>query len=334
MAYGEQIREEMKAREAQLRNFFGNVDVGLRRAGGSEGPQKWGEEERALSQALFAATASVHERLLDSIDTRGAMDALSELIKAVNLYLAARADAAASRPQAFLLRQCGAFVSKVLSVFGLAPSSSDSLGMGNDEASITTGNEKVAGVLDAFCNFRDQIRHLARSEAPQKDFLAASDAVRDDAMVELGVRLEDLSDGGSVWKVDDPAVLLEEREAKRRAAAEAAARKLKSKMDALQRDLDKYEKLMALTSASESLADKYSKFDPESGDPTHDAAGAVLEGKALDKARKDIEKARKVRAPLAKRIVEEGADFLDGIRAEIEALRAMLAATTLDANGA
>ena len=36
------------------------------------------------------------------------------------------------------------------------------------------------------------------------------------------------------------------------------------------------------------------RFDPASGEPTHDSEGAALEGKALDKARKELEKQRKV----------------------------------------
>lgn len=45
----------------------------------------------------------------------------------------------------------------------------------------------------------------------------------------------------------------------------------------------------------EALADKYSKFDPASGEPTHDKEGQALEGKALDKAKKELEKQKKVR---------------------------------------
>ena len=60
MAYGEQVREEMKAREAQLRNFFGNIDVAMRQVGGTtaQGPQKWAPEEQTLSAALTAASVS------------------------------------------------------------------------------------------------------------------------------------------------------------------------------------------------------------------------------------------------------------------------------------
>ena len=95
MAYGEQSRDEARARESQLRNFFANVDVALRRGGPEAGPQRWGPDEAALHSALSAAQAAVHARLLDSIDTRGAMDALGDVVKAVNLYLGTRKNGAA-----------------------------------------------------------------------------------------------------------------------------------------------------------------------------------------------------------------------------------------------
>lgn len=325
MAYGEQVREEMKAREAQLRNFFSNVDVAMRRATPS-GPQKWLEEEQTLAAAQQAAAATVHARLLDSIDTRGAIDAVSDLIKAVNLYLAVRQDAASPPPQALLLRQCAAFVTKTLSVFGLAPSAGDALGMGDAGSSGSGDDAKAAAVLDAFCTFRDDMRRLARAAAPHKDLLACCDAVRDGTMADLGVRLEDLPEGGSVWKKEDPAVLRAEREEKAAAAAAAVVKKVRSKADAARREVEKFEKLVALPSIPDALGDKYSRFDPATEEPTHDAAGVALEGKALDKARKDFEKAKKVRVPLDKKVAEAGPGFLDDLRKEVEALEAQLVA--------
>ncbi|KAL4522526.1 hypothetical protein Ndes2437A_g07295 [Nannochloris sp. 'desiccata'] len=294
MSYGEQIREEMKARESQLRNFFGNVNVAIRKSGGSgglsaPGPQKWYQEEQTLFTALTVAEKTVRARLMDSIDTRGAMDALSELIKAVNLYLLTRQDAAGPQPQAFLLKQSASFITKILSVFG------------------------------------DGIRAAARAGAAQGEFLTICDDVRDNAMINLGIRLEDQADGGSVWKTEDPAVLRAERDEKLTAVAAAAAKKIRSKLDATRRDLEKFEKLAALPSPQEALKEKYLKFSEETGEPTHDAEGAVLEGKALDKAKKEIEKQKKVRAPLEKRLAEDGPGFLDALKADVAGLEAKLA---------
>jgi len=56
--------------------------------------------------------------------------------------------------------------------------------------------------------------------------LALCDAIRDDVMPELGVRLEDVANGPSVWKLDDPKVLLAQREEKQRLVKENAIKKV------------------------------------------------------------------------------------------------------------
>ena len=354
MAYGQHIREEMKSKEAQLRNFFGNIDVAIRRGGGgfaAPGPQKWDEEEQTLATALKTTAATVHARLLDSIDTRGAMDALSDLIKAVNVYLAAREDPQGPEPRAFLLRQAATYVTKILSVFGITPGAGDAVGMpataeGSASAGATTGvgaeAKTTAAVLDAFCGFRDVVRGLARNGAPPRDVLSACDDVRDHAMVDLGIRLEDKADGGSVWKGEDPGVLKAERDEKAAAVAAAMKKKLKTKLEAARKELDKYEKLSVLPSVQEALKEKYSKFNESGGgggggggggEPTHDAEGNALEGKALDKAKKEFEKQKKIRAPLEKRVAEEGAGFLDGLRRDIDALQVQLEQMQVNVNG-
>lgn len=45
------------------------------------------------------------------------------------------------------------------------------------------------------------------------------------------------------------------------------------------KEKEKFEKLLALPSALDSLADKYSRFDLATGEPTHDKDGNELEGK-------------------------------------------------------
>lgn len=76
------------------------------------------------------------------------------------------------------------------------------------------------------------------------------------------------------------------------------------------------------SAAPQALSAKY-KFDA-SGNPTHDKDGNALEGKAMDKALKDIEKEKKVRAPLAKKMEEEGPDVLERMHREVAELEAEL----------
>lgn len=321
MAYGVQVQEEVKSRESQLKNFFSNVEVAMRSAPES-GSQKWLNEEIDLSQACQSAAATIHSSFLDSINTRGALDACSDLVKSTNVYISSRTGPEAPPPQPLLLRQVAALVTKTLSVMGLTPFTNDNLGL-DDYGKELGSNNKTENILDAFCCFRDQVRNLAKNGSAPKDFLQCCDCVRDDALVDIGIRLEDTSGGASVWKMDDPEVLRKERDEKLAAIAAVARKKLVSKIDALKREIAKMETLQSLPSIQESLSSKYSKFDAD-GYPTHDADGNGLEGKPLDKSKKEVEKAKKVRQPLEKKIAEFGPGFLDDMRTSLEDLENQL----------
>ena len=318
MAYGPQLQEEVKAKESQLKNFFSNIDVALRKNQGQDHPEKWHAEELALSEACRAAADAVDAAFLDSIDTRSALNACFDLIKHMNVYLAGKTGAGMERPaQPMLLRQVAALVSKTLSVMGLTPFTFDRIGM-EDLSGGAEDDGKLSGVLNALSQFRDSVRSHAKSGAPSKSFLDCCDCFRDDALVECGVRLEDTSEG-SVWKLEDPAVLRQEREEKQATALTAARRKIASKADALKKEIVKFTTIQELPSIEEALASKYSKFGDD-GYPTHDAEGTALEGKALDKGKKDVEKARKARLPLQKKISELGPNFLEGMRGTLSKL--------------
>ena len=72
----------------------------------SEPPAIAQDEELDLSHKINAAQKLVHERLCDNVDTAGAMDAISSLIKNVNQYLAKKeGGGSAGPPQALLLRK-------------------------------------------------------------------------------------------------------------------------------------------------------------------------------------------------------------------------------------
>jgi hypothetical protein len=109
-------------------------------------------EELTLGQAIVEGQTSVHEALCDNLSTHTAMEALFAIVKAVNVYLAAKTAAAAAvssgaaaasssgadgdsaavpgRVQPLLLRKAGAYVTRMLAVFGLVPSPADSPGLG------------------------------------------------------------------------------------------------------------------------------------------------------------------------------------------------------------
>eukprot|EP00195_Chlamydomonas_chlamydogama_P001473 CAMPEP_0202920984 /NCGR_PEP_ID=MMETSP1392-20130828/77139_1 /ASSEMBLY_ACC=CAM_ASM_000868 /TAXON_ID=225041 /ORGANISM="Chlamydomonas chlamydogama, Strain SAG 11-48b" /LENGTH=790 /DNA_ID=CAMNT_0049614513 /DNA_START=176 /DNA_END=2548 /DNA_ORIENTATION=+ len=324
MMYGENARAEMRSREAQLKNFFQNIEVATRGIDETQASARWSPDEVELHQKLTGAQKQVHDSLCDNINTAAAMDALSDLIKAVNVYLAKKeADKNPAAPvQAMLLRKAAAFVTRILTAFGVVDTPVDRPGL--SDASGSSGDSKGASYLDAFSAFRDEVRSLARAKAEPKEILAACDRVRDTTLVDLGVRLEDKPDGKAVWKLDDPAVLKAEQEERARQAAEAAAKKLQTQLQLKVKEKEKFDKLLSLPSVEASLSDKYSRFDPATGEPTHDKEGKELEGKAKDKAKKDLEKARKVLEPLTKKQAEDPA-FMDKLAAEIEAINGQLA---------
>eukprot|EP00889_Picochlorum_renovo_P002290 jgi/Picre1/29320/NNA_004710.t1 len=281
MAYGVQVQEEVKSREAQLKNFFSNVEVVIRKSTNSVNhPQKWFEEEMTLSEAYKSAAASIHTSFLDSINTRGALDAVSELIKATNVYLSARSGSDGQIPQPMLLRQCAALVTRTLSVM---------------EAS-----KRTDSILDALSEFRDKVRNLAKSKSNPENILHV-DCLRDDALVEIGVRLEDKADGTSVWKIDDPATLRKERDEKI-AARPRSRKETDNKWENLKREIEKFAKIESLPSLQESLSAKYAKFDAD-GFPTHNAEGQPLEGKAIDKRRKKLKRPKKSEFRTRKRLL-------------------------------
>jgi cysteinyl-tRNA synthetase len=70
----------------------------------------------------------------------------------------------------------------------------------------------------------------------------ACDAFRDEAMVNLGVRVEDSASGKSLWKLDDAATLRRELADKRARERAEEISKLKRKLDLKRADADKFSK--------------------------------------------------------------------------------------------
>lgn len=317
---------EAAVKEKQLKEFFLNVKTVLRSASASvDAVQRWSDADRTLHASLLRAQGVVHAALLDNFDYPTAMMTLFDLVNETNKYLTAGAAC-----KALLLGKVAAYVFKMLRVFGVLDQ--EPLGFAvqgaNGGGGAQSAEESLAPVLDAFTDFRAQIRQSARDRVPHDELLAQCDAVRDNVLPELGVRLEDKGQAGSVWKLDDPAVLIRERDEKRAAARANAVKKLTSQLKAREADLEKA--IGAATPALEFIAaqrDKYSAFDA-AGLPTHDHEGKELSKKNRQFAEKQMAKQVELNAWLQKTIEKEGADFVDQLRAEIARLGAEIAAAS------
>jgi len=301
--YSDNMLANARTVEKKFREFFLNVDAALRPV--ERNPlaiQKWTPKEEALAAAEKLAARDVRMRLLDDFDTPGAVLALQGLVDATNAYLdktstagdpvvplvvAAAADSVARVLDDVLgVPDLASADLKVALRRGRLSSSSSGEDASSADARTTSKQEVLAPVLDVIAAFRDDVRRAARA-GDAKAVLALCDKLRDDALPDLGVRLEDKA-GASVWKLDDPATLRAERdrkladEADKRRKKDEADAKARAKLEAMRRDPRDL-----FTTGDRAVA--YSRFDID-GLPTHDAAGEPLSKSQLKKNKKEWDK--------------------------------------------
>lgn len=96
-------------------------------------------------------------------------------------------------------------------------------------------------IISALVDFRDEVRATAKSSAPPlKSLLELCDRMRDQTMVDLGVRVEDRAEK-ALWSLADPSVMRKEMQAKLAAAMEAQVSKLLNKLTTKKAELSKHE---------------------------------------------------------------------------------------------
>lgn len=147
--------------------------------------------------------------------------------------------------------------------------------------------QTVMPYLSTLAEFRTAVRDQART-LKATDILKLCDALRDDLLPALGVRLEDRDDGTpSALKLVPAEQLAKEREAKRAEEARRAEEKERKRAElaAAQAAKDAQRKInpveMFLTET-----DKYSAFDPATGLPTLDVEGKEISKGQLKKLQK------------------------------------------------
>lgn len=121
--------------------------------------------------------------------------------------------------------------------------------------------ETVLPYLTALAEFRNSVREIARAQKCT-EILNICDALRDDVLPNLGVRLEDREGAAASIKLVDRETLLKERDAKKQIEAQKQALKEKKRQEAAaaaaaleaQRKINPKEMFLNET-------DKYSAFD-------------------------------------------------------------------------
>jgi cysteinyl-tRNA synthetase len=279
MDYGDNTMEHAITMEKMFVEFFHNVKAVLRSAGTlTSHSQKWTAEEHGLDKSLLDCKTSVDAALRDDFDTPRALSSLAELVKSCNNYIQAK-EKAGNHPNVLVVRSVAMYITKVFKVFGLATGGSGEIGFGSEgeEGDGINREEVLSPILDSLMSFRSSVREMARSN-DIKGVLDQCDTFRDDALPPLGIRLEDKTAGNSVWKLDDPEVLMKEREI----CKAEKARKEEEKRKRLQEEVAKEalnkippgEYIKALT-LEDGATLKYSQFS-EDGMPTHLHGGEEL----------------------------------------------------------
>lgn len=77
--------------------------------------------------------------------------------------------------QPLLVRKAAAYVTRILSVFGISQAAADQVGFGGEAAGSAAAGQDTAQYLDAFAAFRDGVRGLAKAKAEPAQILAACD---------------------------------------------------------------------------------------------------------------------------------------------------------------
>lgn len=297
MNYAEHGMEEAVNLDRSFMDFFGSLKAKLReisKVDVKEQSLRPTDVDMELTKELSRRQAKLHECLQDNIDTPGALLELQGLVRSTNAYMAAKG----RKCNAPALESVGRYLTKMMRVFGVTGNSGGDITYGEDGGSGASREKTLGPMLDAFCEFRDEVRRTARKDMSQgsKEILALSDEIRDVVLPDLGVRLEDRgNDQASVWKLEDRATLVmemerkREAEAKRREEVERQKREREAKAAAA---LEKGRVPPGDMFKQGEYEGKYSAYD-ETGMPTKDGDGKELTKsavKGLAKARARQEK--------------------------------------------
>lgn len=183
MNYSDQTVDDARAKEKYFKNFFGAVKSVLRNDFVQE-HQGWTPTDRALWETLNAAQGKVHASLQDNFKTYEVIQHLVDLVQECNKYLTSE-----SKPKNLLVQKIAQYVTKILRVFGVVQGS-DTIGFGDSGSGEGVSKEDtVAPFVDAFVDFREQVRNAAKAKSSPGDFLRHCDDVRDETLANLGSTL-------------------------------------------------------------------------------------------------------------------------------------------------
>ncbi|KAK4689957.1 cysteinyl-tRNA synthetase, partial [Tremellales sp. Uapishka_1] len=278
---------DVKTKEETFDNFFANVKARINetaaKAPSVDGKHHFDELEKTLVSDLHKAQQDFRVALCDSFNTPQAILVLMDLVGRVNIYFSARREYNIAP-----VKNIAIWITRMLKMFGLGEGESvngNGIGWGK-EGETAGGSDDFEAKLDkylrAMTSFRDDVRRLAIEGQSSKEILALCDMFRDQDLVNLGVQLDDGqgADGGALYKLVDPDILIRAREEKSAIAAEKAAKKEANARLAEEKRLALLEK--GKVDPKEMFkpphTDLYTQWDETTGLPTVDKEGKDVSG--------------------------------------------------------
>ncbi|KAM9329561.1 LOW QUALITY PROTEIN: cysteine--tRNA ligase, cytoplasmic-like [Gastrophryne carolinensis] len=222
--YSPNTMESAVQYEKFLNEFFLNVKDILRAPTDITGRFVRREsQEIDLNNSFYNKKLSIHTAMCDNIDTRTVMEEMRSLVSQSNSYIAAKKSAKLP-PNRMLLESIGTYLTSMLKVFG-AIEGEEPIGfpVGGSGQNVNL-ESTVMPYLQTLSQFREGVRQIAR-ENKVLGVLQLCDAIRDDVLPELGVRLEDHEGFPTVVKLVDKETLMKEREEKKKVEEEKQRKK-------------------------------------------------------------------------------------------------------------
>lgn len=336
MSYSDQTLDDARSKEMTFRSYFREVEA-LVRTNYLQSQVGWrmGDLDHKLADSYLCTRQTVHESLLDNFNTKDAMLALLKIINEANAYLRTPG----VLPSTLTLQSIAVYVTQILKVFGVV-TGSDDFGFGNSSGGGESSNDKdvVDGTgsesyISAMVTFRESVRNAALEAAKSgggtgdaqtaaiQSILQICDGLRDDVLPTLGVRLEDRPTG-TMWNLEDPAIMLREMAEKSTKEKEIQINKIEKQLIARIKELEKVKSSMI---KPEDLfrTDEYREWDDD-GTPITLTNGDAVSGGQVKKKKKIIEKQAKAYQDLMEKSGNNPQELLDLTQKEVDALKSKL----------
>ena len=224
----------------------------------------------------------MHNSFCDNFNTPGVITNILDLIR--NTYDYQEKTSKEKKLKLHLIYTIAKFISDILKCLGLVYNTEfvDYFRLGDDNSG-KNAEEIISPFIDVITKFRHEVKNAIVVEKDEKKILKLCDQLRDETLIELGVRIEDKGNEHSQWKFFDKEQYKKEKEKEK----ELKENKKKQKEEeAKQREM----KLsMSAKEYYATLTDKYSAFD-EQGIPIKNAKGNEISKEQYNKLKKEFAK--------------------------------------------